>query len=228
MEVRMSAVYAGLEKNQLFTKDQKIPFQWIQAGNTGNTPGQGNKPHGTSTWTPGPNGTVITADPAPNWDDFIFYSVLPYPATPPTKLRATAGNWSALTPQDWFKAQQIEGPQLEWIGGGFKYTCCLAVNHDVGLQYWAGAKKWQPLGNVVVSLANPTFWQFECTIDAQRHVLRYDWLVANDKEAGISIEVPAVAAPPQRKELSVAVQMDGNKAGDAYSCLLNNLVVEWE
>jgi len=221
-------IYAGLEKNQLFTKDQKIPFQWIQAGNTGNTGGGGAKPHGTCAWTPGPTGTVISVDPQPNWDNFFFYSVLPYPATPPTKLKATAGNWSALTPADWFKSQQLEGPQVEWIGGGFQYTTCWSVNHNNGLQYWAGAKKWQPLKNVLIPLANPTFWQFECSLDAQRHVFRYEWLVINGQEIDVNIEVPAVPTGPQHKEYSIAVQMDGSKAGDAYSALLNNLVTEWQ
>lgn len=47
---RKPVIYAGLEKFGLFTADKKVPFQWIQPGNTGNTGGGSPLPHGTETW----------------------------------------------------------------------------------------------------------------------------------------------------------------------------------
>src|SRR6476469_742519 len=49
---RKPVIYAGLEKFGLFTADKKIPFQWIQPGNTGNSGGGSPLSHGTETWTP--------------------------------------------------------------------------------------------------------------------------------------------------------------------------------
>lgn len=222
------SIYAGLEKNDLYTQDKKIPFQWIQAGNTGNTDGGSSKPHGTASWTPGANGTLVAVDPKPNWDDFIFYSVLPYPDAPPKLLSAVVGNWSASSVIGWSKSQQMEGPQLEYIGGGFKYTFCWSVEPQKGLRYWAGAEKWKsfPAGVSIKSLSAPTFWFAEFSLDPVRHICRYENLVINYQLFEMGVEVPAVPAPRQQREFSVAVQLDGNKAGDAYSALLNNLVVE--
>lgn len=223
----MTTIYAGLEKYALFTKDQKIPFQWIQPGNTGNTGGGSGKPHGTTIWTPTATGTVIQFDPKPNYDTGDHYMVLPYPTQPPKRLRTTCGNWSALTPADWAKSQQMEGPVAEYVGQGYQYTCAWACNPKDGLRYWAGAQKWQSLKNVTVSLANPIFWVYECSLDALRHTFTYKWLVINGQKIDVNIEVPAVLHP-SKQEYSIAVQMDGNKVGDAYSALLSNLVTEWE
>jgi len=66
--------YFGLEKNALFLADKKIPFQWIQPGNAGNTGGpQPGVAHGTCSWTPGagPNGgTLAKISPA---KAFVLY-----------------------------------------------------------------------------------------------------------------------------------------------------------
>src|SRR6185437_12033110 len=141
--------YFGLEKNALFLADKKIPFQWIQPGNAGNTGGpQPGVAHGTCSWTPGagPNGgTLAKISPAKAFDNFEFYMVLPDPGDDLRRMR-WAGDFYCPTPADWNASQQLE-LQRERIRYGFKYTGAWAFNPKAGLHYWAGAQKWQPFLN---------------------------------------------------------------------------------
>ena len=100
---RMPHTYFSLEKYGLFAADKKIPFQWIQPGNTGNTGGGSNLAHGSETWTITPNGTIMAVSPkniAPRSDNFDNYMVLPFPEVPPKRQRAWADNYSCQTPAD--------------------------------------------------------------------------------------------------------------------------------
>jgi len=225
---RKAVVYVGLEKNPI-GPDNKKPFWWAQPSNTGNTGGGSSKPHGTYTWSPGANGTTISIKPAGAYDNFFFYSVLPYPEAVPSHLRWSASDWAAALPADWQRSQQMEW-QVEEFRAGFQYTCAWAVNPRTGLMYWAGAKKWQPFqaGGGIRSLAEPTCITCEFSLDHDAHTYTYEWIVVNGFMLKAGMVVPAVTTPPDRKEFSVAVQLDGNSNGAPYSGLLNNLMVEWE
>ena len=221
-------VYAGLEKLPI-GPDDKTLFRWAQPGNTGNTGGGSPKPHGTYTWTPGPAGTKISIKPAGAYDNFFFYCPMTYPTVPPSRLRFTAGDWSAATSGDWNKSQQMEW-QVEEFRSGFQYTCGGAVNPQSGLMYWAGAKKWQafPGGSNINSLGAPAFIQCEYTLDQTAHTFRLEWIVFNGVMMPAGITILAVQAPISKQEYSISVQMDANSSAQAYSGLLNNLSAEWE
>ena len=225
-------VYAGLHAILLFPQDRKIPFQWIQPGNVGNTGGGSSAVHGMETWSVVPGKpTEITVAPksiAPKSDNFFNYMVLPYPKTSPHRLRFTAGNYGAKTPEDWAKCQQLEW-QIEEFRDGFQYTCAWCVNPKTGLNYWAGAKKWQPFlaGASVKSLISPSFVMCEFSLDHDAHTYTYEWITIGSTTIPAGITVPCVAAPG-RKEYSISVQPDCQANASPYTVLLDNLSAEWE
>lgn len=223
--------FSRLEAAPVYAKDTKTPFQWIQPGNVGNTGGGSSDAHGTFTWHPSDAGTRITVTPAhisPKSDDFFFYMVLPYPESAPLRLRASARNWSCASPADFSSCQQIEGPQLEYLGGGFQYTLCYSVTGRGVLQYWAGVKKWQPVPNApTFSLGRPTPIAAEFAIDPTAHTYTYVSLRLGDRTLTPAVTVPAIAIPESRRELSVAVQLDGRANAAPYAAVLDRLTASY-
>jgi len=232
---RKWTVYPGLQSNALFAADKKIPFEWIQPGNVGNTGGGSPATHGSETWTVKPGQPTdiefAPANIAPKSDDFFNYSVLPYPSVPPEELFMSCRNFAAKSEADWANAQQLEGPQVEYIGGGFQNTCCWSASPTTGLHYWAGADKWQPFkpagAPIMVDLGKPTPWMAFFTLDHVANTFTYEWLVIGDTLYEVNITVEGVPAALARKEFSVAVQGDGKATAPAYGALLDGLTVGW-
>lgn len=231
---RKPVIYSGIEKFGLFVADKKIPFQWIQPGNTGNTGGGSSASHGSETWVPGPGGTIITATPkniAPASDNFDNYMVLPFPAVPPRRQRTTAKNYSCKTPADWALSQQLEGPVLEYIGGGFQSTCAWRFNPHTGLGYWNGSSWVTFLVNgspVMVDMGQPTMLIGEYSLDQVAHTFTYEWVVINGICYPVGVTVPAVPFAASANQWSVAVQLDCQAGAPVYSAILDGLSVEWQ
>lgn len=231
---RKPVIYSGLEKYGLFVADKKIPFQWIQPSNTGNTGGGSPLPHGSETWVPGPNGAVVTSVPrniAPQSDNFDNYMVLPFPAVPPRRMRTTAKNFSCLTPADWLKCQQLEGPVIEYIGGGFQSTCAWRFNPHTGLGYWNGST-WVtfPVNGlpVIVDMGKPTMLIAEYSLDHAANTFTYEWVVINGVCYPVGITVPAVPFAASANQWSIAVQLDCQAGAMPYSAILDGLSAEWQ
>ena len=221
-------VYPGMEKFEVFLQDKKIPFQWIQPGNVGNTGGGSSSAHGTFSWTPGSNGTLITVVPkniSPKSDNFFFYSVLPYPTIVPSRLRFAAGNYSVITAKDWQNSQQIEF-QIEEFRDGFQYTCGWAVNPSLGLRYWAGADKWQNLNKSITPVGQTSFMA-EYSLDHDAHTFTIEWIVVNGELIPVGKTIAAFPSA-DRHEFSIAVQLDGKASAPSYSAILKDLVAEWQ
>lgn len=234
---RKPVTYFSLEKNQLFAADKKIPFQWIQPGNTGNTGGGSPLPHGTETWVTGPGGTIITSVPqniAPRSDNFDNYMVLPYPTLPPRRMRTWVKNYSARTPADWAKSQQMEGPVIEYKGGGAQYTCAWSFNPKTGLHYWGGATgTWiqflDSTGSpIMINLDGPTYIEHETSLDQNAKTFTYQWVLINGRLILANKKVNAVAIPTSVQEHTIAVQLDCQPAAPSYQAVLDGLNTEWE
>jgi hypothetical protein len=223
----LPTVHAGIEKHPLVLKDQKIPFEWFQAGNTGNTGGGSARPHGTCSWKTGKE-TTISIAPAGAYDNFFFYCVLPLPSRPPRRLRWSVSNWNGKTAADWSKSQQFEF-QIEEFRGGYQYTCAWAINPSVGLRYWA-TDKWVAFdgGKTVNNLSAATAIISECSLDQTAHTYTYEWIVVNGVTMPVGITVPCHTASASAKQYSVAVQLDATSAGAPYSAILDNLTCEWQ
>lgn len=233
---RKTTIYSNLQSYALFTKDQKIPFQWIQPGNTGNTGGGSPIPHGTSMWAVTPNQpTVITVHPeniSPKSDNFFYYMVLPYPTVPPMRMRFTSGNYAAKSAADWGKSQQMEN-QVEWIGGGYQYTPGWSVHPKLGLQYFDKLnEKWvQFLSNgkpVLVNLGSSTNWMCECTMDVGAHTLTLEWVIIENQFYKVGVTLAANPVNPSLAEFSISVQLDCQAAAPSYSGVLDALTAEWQ
>lgn len=230
---RKPTVHAGLHCYQLFTADKKIPFQWIQPGNVGNTGGGSSAAHGSETWKVIPGQpTEIAVTPkniAPKSDDFFNYMILPYPSAAPNRFRFTAGNYGTKTDADWSKCQQLEC-QIEEFRDGFQYTCAWACNPHTGMMYWAGAKKWQPFigGSAIKAFISPNSFIAEFSLDHDAHTYTYEWIYVNGQMLQVGITIPCVAARPDRKEFSISVQPDCQASASPYVVLLDDLFAEWQ
>lgn len=233
---RKTTIYANLHSYSLFAKDQKIPFQWIQPSNTGNTGGASPLPHGTSIWTTAQGQpTLINIKPvniAPQSDNFFYYMVLPFPSEPPVRMRFTSGNYAAKSATDWSKSQQIEN-QVEYIGGGFQYTPGWSVNPQHGLQYYDKKnEKWvQFLNNgkpVMINMGLPTNWMCECSMDVDEATLTFEWIVIQNQFYKVGITLPAKPFSPATNQFSVSVQLDGQASASSYTGILDALTAEWQ
>lgn len=236
MTGRKPVIYAGLQSYNLFTKDQKIPFQWIQAGNSGNSGGSSPLPHGTCTWaaTPG-QPTLIGVKPvniSPKSDNFFFYMVLPYPTLPPMRMRFGSGNYAAKSPADWAKSQQMEF-QTEFKGGGYQYTNGWRISPTLGLGYFDKLNEtWkQFLVNgkpVLQNMGTSTNWLAECSMDTTKHTITFEWIVVENQFYKVGATLAANTISSAEKEFSVSVQLDCQANALPYSAVLDALTAEWQ
>jgi hypothetical protein len=227
------AAFCELQVISQYSVDRKIPFQFFQAGNTGNTGGGSGAPHGTQTWTPGPGGTTVhwapVVLPGGASDNAFTYSVLPTLPQAPKTLRWAVRNWACASPTDWSKSQQMEW-QVEEFRDGYQYTCAAAANPRKGVFYWHGAKYWQPLMDangvqVVYALDHPTPIDMEFTLDQTAHTYTLAKFKIADQTYAPNVVVPAVKVGGTSKQFSVAVQLDGQAAAPAYTAILDGLEV---
>lgn len=225
-------VYSNLHLNKLFPADKKIPFQWIQPGNVGNTGGGSSLAHGTSTWTPG-SPTLITITPkniAPHSDNFFFYMVLPQPHSATTHFRFHAGNFSARSAADWLNSQAFEF-QLELIEGGWRYNMAWQIQPIQGLRYFDKTNsKWIQykgggIAPILTPLNKPTSFIADFTIDRSVHTTTHVSLQVNDTFYPVAVTQPASMASPTQTEFSVAVQLDSKSTAPPYAAVLDQLEV---
>jgi len=232
-------VYAGEEKFPLFLVDKKIPHQWIQPGNAGNSGGPAaGVAHGNCKWQPGagPNGSTLVsiapANIAPKSDDFEFYDVLPYPGYDPRRMRWD-GDLYCQTPADWAASQQIEF-QREHFGGGWQYTGAWAINPKTGLNYWAAAGKWKVFlnasgGNVMIDLGQPTNFFAEWLMDTVGNTFSPAFIVVNGQRIDCNLgPIKALPAAATRKEHSTEIQLDGKASALPYTVVFGNHRAEWQ
>lgn len=227
---KQHTVYSNLQAIPLFPHDNKIPFQWIQPGNVGNTGGGSTKSHGTMEWHVQPdNSLVITVHPVninnKDSDDFFNYCILPYPRIIPTNLTFSALYGCKLA-SDWAKCQQLE-LQDEIFNNGFQYTCGAAFNPHSGFFYWAGAQKWQPfkIDPKLLDFSRPQLVDFDFEIDYNNHTYLYNYVQIGSEVIEINKKIPAIVDPHKRREFSVSVQQDGRADGQSYNVVLDNLKV---
>lgn len=227
--------FFDLQQCPMFPQDKKIPFQWIQPGNTGNTGGGAPVPHGTSTWLNQADGSAkVTANPVKlpggKSDNFLFYMVLPYPHSRPNRFFFDCDQFNAASESDWKNSQQLECWD-ELIDDGFQYTMNWACNPTQGLQYFdRSLNKWiqfMPLGKpILVDLGVPTNWSFVSSIDRVKHTVLYEELIVGTTTYEVNKLCNAIAKTGS--QLSTSIQMDGKANAPSYSAILDKLKVSYE
>lgn len=227
--------FFDLQQCPLFTADKKIPFQWIQPGNSGNTGGSAPLTHGTSSMTLQADGSsIVKVNPVklPNGqsDNFLFYMVLPYPHSKPNNFGFDCARFNGVSESDWTNSQQLEFWD-ELIDGGYQYTMNWAVNPWQGLQYFDRSKNawipYMPLGKpILADLGKPTNWSFTASIDRVKHTVLYETLKCGSTE--YDVDETCNAIPKAGSQFSTSIQMDGKALAPAYSCVLDQLNVYYE
>lgn len=230
--------FFDLQQCPLFTADKKIPFQWIQPGNSGNTGGSAPLPHGTSSMTLQPDGSCIVKVnpvklPGGQSDNFLFYMVLPFPHSKPNNFGFDCSQFNCVTEADWANSQQMEWWD-ELIDDGYQYTMNWSVNPVQGLQYFDRSQPkggawipYMPLGKpILVDLGKPTNWSFTASIDRQKHTVLYETLTCGPTQ--YDVEKTCNAVPKTGNQFSTSFQMDGKAQAPAYSAVLEGWNVYYE
>lgn len=227
--------FFDLQQAPLFTLDKKIPFQWIQPGNSGNDGGTSPLPHGTSSMTLQPDGSCIAKVnpiklPGGKSDNFLFYMVLPFPHSAPNSFGFDCSRFNAVSEQDWANSQQMEWWD-ELVDGGYQYTMNWAVNPAQGLQYFdRSLNKWipyMPLGKpILVDMGKPTNWSFTASIDRVKHTVLYETLTCGPTQ--YDVEKTCNAVGKAGSQFSTSFQMDGKATAPAYSAVLDGWNVWYE
>lgn len=227
--------FFDLQQAPLFTLDKKIPFQWIQPGNSGNDGGLAPLPHGTCSMTLQSDGSCIAKVnpvklPGGKSDNFLFYDVLPFPHSAPNKFGFDCSRFNAASEADWANSQQMEWWD-ELIDGGYQYTMNWAVNPVQGLQYFdRSLNKWipyMPLGKpILIDMGKPTNWSFTASIDRKAHTVLYETLTCGPTQ--YDVEKTCNAVVKAGSQFSTSFQMDGKALAPAYSAVLDGWNVWYE